>query len=115
MSDIEMTSDSAWETSEESSSEEEFIREKRTRNENYLDETVTQYDDAEFKDHFRVSKEVARDVCEHFKNSDYFKRQSGDENDLEERNIEDRNDGDEERYGNGNAVRDHVANHLLNL
>lgn len=64
-----------------SSSDEElfvvFDQRPKPKNENYLEETVPQYSNAQFMEHFRVSREVANDIEERFRNSQYFFHQSG--------------------------------------
>lgn len=49
----------------------------KPKNENYLDETVQQYNDSEFLEQFRVSKRVANDIAERYEHSEYFFHQSG--------------------------------------
>lgn len=49
----------------------------RPKNQNYLDETVPQFNRTEFLEHFRVSREVANDISQRFANSEYYKEQSG--------------------------------------
>jgi cellulose synthase/poly-beta-1,6-N-acetylglucosamine synthase-like glycosyltransferase len=49
----------------------------RPKNENYFEETIPQYNEQEFMEHFRVSRQVANSIAERFEMSDYFKPQSG--------------------------------------
>ncbi|KAJ8951202.1 hypothetical protein NQ314_007703 [Rhamnusium bicolor] len=80
MSDIEESSSSSYE-SIGSSDDEEYLNmlEERVipKNEHYLEHTVPQYNDGEFIQHFRVSRQVANKIGDGFKNSEYFKYQSG--------------------------------------
>jgi cellulose synthase/poly-beta-1,6-N-acetylglucosamine synthase-like glycosyltransferase len=49
----------------------------RPKNENYFEETIPQYNEQEFMEHFRVSRQVANSIAERFEMTDYFKPQSG--------------------------------------
>lgn len=64
-----------------SSSDEElyvlFHQRMKQKNENYLEETVSQYNDPEFIEHFRISRKVANDMAKRFQQLEYFFHQRG--------------------------------------
>ncbi|XP_072400223.1 uncharacterized protein [Diabrotica undecimpunctata] len=60
-----------------SSDSEDNIFVPKTRNENYVENTVPSYSNQEFFEHFRVSKQVASNLSEKFKNSTHFSHQMG--------------------------------------
>ncbi|KAJ8929175.1 hypothetical protein NQ314_018158 [Rhamnusium bicolor] len=47
------------------------------KNSNYFEETVPQYDNAQYMEHFRISRQKTADLAERFKNSEYFNYQEG--------------------------------------
>ncbi|KAJ8926234.1 hypothetical protein NQ314_021422 [Rhamnusium bicolor] len=57
----------------------ELIAKERVRpkNKNYCETIVPQYNDLEFIEHFRISRDVVERVSEEFENSEYFKHHSG--------------------------------------
>lgn len=80
MGDISTSSSSSSEEEIISSDEElaELLQERnRPKNENYFEQTVPNYNDHEFIEHFRVSRRVAESLGQRFENSQYFNYQSG--------------------------------------
>ena len=60
------------------SSDEELLRplRKKPKNENYMD-TVSRYNDEEFRGHFRINRHVANDLIDRFNYSEYYHHQAG--------------------------------------
>ncbi|KAJ8949259.1 hypothetical protein NQ318_022772 [Aromia moschata] len=57
---------------------ENLIEERiRPKYENYIDETVVQFNREVFIEHFRVSREVANDISQRFAVSEYYKQLAG--------------------------------------
>jgi hypothetical protein len=80
MSDFSLESDDSLSSLSDSSGDdlEELLEDRvRPKNENYFEETIPQYNEQEFMEHFRVSRQVANSIAERFEMSDYFKPQSG--------------------------------------
>ncbi|KAI4467730.1 hypothetical protein MML48_2g00014070 [Holotrichia oblita] len=72
------SSDSSWSSMSDDSSDEEFaMQQLKVRNENYCTDTIPQYTDEVFFEHFRVTRPVVEDLCEGFSQSEYFHSQSG--------------------------------------
>ncbi|KAJ8968659.1 hypothetical protein NQ314_002182, partial [Rhamnusium bicolor] len=64
----------------ESSEEDDLemqLNAQRMKNENYLEETVTQYDEELFFEHFRIIRAVINDIAVKFERSDLYKRHTG--------------------------------------
>ncbi|XP_030745914.1 putative nuclease HARBI1 [Sitophilus oryzae] len=70
ISDISSSSSSL--TSSSSSSDEENLPQPRPKNENYVEQTVPQYNNTVFLEHFRVSRNVFQGIVERFRQSDQF-------------------------------------------
>jgi hypothetical protein len=80
MSDFSLENDDSLSSLSDSSGDdlEELLEDRvRPKNENYFEETIPQYNEQEFMEHFRVSRQVANSIAERFEMSDYFKPQSG--------------------------------------
>lgn len=68
--------------SDTSSSDEELLdlvlhNHRRPKNEGYLEVTVSLYNNKEFVEHFRISREIAQDIASRFEESEFFKDQTG--------------------------------------
>lgn len=50
---------------------------KRAKNEDYIAITVPLYTEMEFIEHFRISRELAQNIAEKFRQSNFFKPQTG--------------------------------------
>lgn len=55
----------------------ELLDEVRPKNQRQFEGTIPQYNDTEFLEHFRVSRNVANLIAQQFQNSPYFNIQSG--------------------------------------
>ena len=62
----------------------DFPHRKRPKNENYLETTVPKYNDKEFMEHFRLSKEMAVELAGRFKSSLYYTYQAGGNGKIDE-------------------------------
>lgn len=72
---FEMTTSESSATDSSESSDEEYEN-ARVKNEDYFEYTIPQYG-PEFKEHFRMSKELANSVAERYENSEYYKYHVG--------------------------------------
>lgn len=62
----------------------EIINEReKPKNTDYLQDTVQGYNEEEFIEHFRISRNVAENIGEHFKTSQYYHYQAGRNGKLE--------------------------------
>ena len=68
----------------DTSSEDELLLpfRRKPKNEDYM-ETITRYNDEEFRGHFRIIREVANNLIERFQNSEYYHHQSGEYGKIE--------------------------------
>ncbi|XP_074026324.1 putative nuclease HARBI1 [Leptinotarsa decemlineata] len=65
------------ETSGSDLEQEIMINEERNKNENYLEETVHQYSQEVFFEHFRLSRNTVENISERYETSPYYHRQMG--------------------------------------
>lgn len=79
MSDFSSSEESEMSELSSSDSDLEDVLEERVKpkNKNFFEETVPQFTNTEFIEHFRVSKQVGNNIANRFEDSQYFKAQSG--------------------------------------
>ncbi|KAJ8916417.1 hypothetical protein NQ315_014628 [Exocentrus adspersus] len=75
MSDLETDVDSAISSSDDE--EMLILGNVRTKNSNYFEETIQNYDDATFFEHFRVSRTALEDIVQKYETSQFYNTQSG--------------------------------------
>ncbi|KAL1508996.1 hypothetical protein ABEB36_003805 [Hypothenemus hampei] len=85
MSDLEDLSSSESEFSDcflTSSNDEDDRRERKPKNEKYIEQTVASYGEEDFVEHFRVKREIAIYLSQQLQNSQYYFHQAGEHGKL---------------------------------